>query len=114
MVGDEFEYSYSILCFAVFSTICSGFNTSANSILLAQANHKLLSAISFCIVAFNIPMSIYLGLEYGLIGIAMSGALTNLIFNIYVKKWRCFANTMIIKPKLFIFSCLPLYSLCIV
>ena len=84
-VGDEFEYSYSILCFAVFSTICSGFNTSANSILLAQANHKLLSAISFCIVAFNIPMSIYLGLQYGLIGIAMSGALTNLIFNIYVK-----------------------------
>lgn len=84
-VGDEFEYSYNILCFAVFSTICSGFNTSANSILLAQANHKLLSAISFCIVAFNIPMSIYLGLEYGLIGIAMSGALTNLIFNIYVK-----------------------------
>jgi len=84
-VGDEFAYSYNILCFAVFATICSGFNTSANSILLAQANHKLLSAISFCIVAFNVPMSIYLGLEYGLIGIAMSGALTNLIFNIYVK-----------------------------
>jgi len=84
-VGQEFEYSYDILCFAIFPAICAGFTTSANNILLAQANHKLLSAISFLIVAFNIPMSIYLGLEYGLIGIAMSGALTSLIFNIFVK-----------------------------
>jgi len=84
-VGNEFEYAIYILYFAVFSTLCTGFSSSANNILLAQANHKLLSLLSFFIVAFSIPVSIYLGLEFGLAGLAMGGALTSLIFNTYVK-----------------------------
>ncbi|MBA6265144.1 oligosaccharide flippase family protein [Colwellia sp. Bg11-12] len=84
-VGDEFEYATYILYFSVFSILCSSFTTSANSILMAQANHKLLSLISFFIVLFNIPMAIYLGLEFGLIGLAMAGSLSNLIFNVFVK-----------------------------
>jgi len=83
-VGKEFEYAIYILYFAVFATICSGFASSANNILLAQANHKLLSLISFFIVVFSIPVSIYLGLKFGLVGLAMGGALTNLIFNVFV------------------------------
>jgi O-antigen/teichoic acid export membrane protein len=84
-VGEEFEYAAFILYFSVFSVLCAGFTTSANSILLAQANHKLLSLISFFIIIFNIPMAVFLGLEFGLIGLAMAGALTNLIFNVFVK-----------------------------
>jgi len=84
-VGIEFEYAIYILYFSVFSTLCTGFSNSANNILLAQANHKLLSLISFFIVAFSIPVSIYLGFEFGLIGLAMGAAISNLIFNIFVK-----------------------------
>ena len=84
-VGEAFEYASYILYFSAFSAICSGFTNSANSILMAQANHKLLSLISFFIVLFNVPMAIFLGVEFGLIGLVMAGALTNLIFNIFVK-----------------------------
>jgi O-antigen/teichoic acid export membrane protein len=84
-VGETFAYASSILYFSVFSMLCLGFTSSANGILMAQANHKLLSLISFFMVIFNIPMAIFLGVEFGLIGLAMAGALTSLVFNVFVK-----------------------------
>ena len=84
-VGVEFEYAVYILYVTVFTSICAGFSTNANSILLAQANHKLLSVISFAFVSFSIPFSIYLGLKIGLVGIAIGGAAASLIFNVFIK-----------------------------
>jgi len=84
-VGVEFEYSAYILYFVVFSSICSGFSSSANNILLAQANHKLLSLLSLGILIVGMPTSIYLGLQFGLIGMSIGGAVTGLIFNVFIK-----------------------------
>lgn len=84
-VGKEFEYAVYILYFAVFTSICTGFSANANNILLAQANHKLLALLSFGIIALGIPLAIFLGLEIGLIGVAIAGSITSLIFNVFAK-----------------------------
>lgn len=84
-VGEAFEYSIYILHFAVFSVICGGFTSSANDILLAQANHKLLSVVSFFTVACRIPLAIFFALKFGLVGLVMAGAVTNVIFTVFVK-----------------------------
>jgi O-antigen/teichoic acid export membrane protein len=84
-VGDEFEYAIFILYVAVFTTTCSGFSSTANSILLAQANHKLLSAVSFGIVVFSLCLSIMLGIKFGLIGVSIGAAITSLFFNVFIK-----------------------------
>lgn len=84
-VGIEFEYAFYILYFIVLSSICSGFSASANSILLAQANHKLISLLSFGILIIGMPTSILLALQFGLIGMAMGGAVTSFIFNVFVR-----------------------------
>jgi len=86
-VGVEFEYAAYILYLTVFTSMCSGFSSSANSILLAQANHKLLSLLSLGILIIGMPTSIYLGLQFGLIGMSMGGAITGLIFNVFIKMW---------------------------
>jgi O-antigen/teichoic acid export membrane protein len=84
-VGVEFEYAFLILYFIVFSSICTGFSSTANSILLAQANHKLISLLSFGILIIGMPTSIYLGFQFGLIGMSMGAAVTSLIFNLLVR-----------------------------
>jgi len=84
-VGEEFEYAAYIMYFAIFSSLCLNFSTSSSSILLAQANHKLLSLISFFSVLTSLSLSIMLGLNYGLIGVAIGGAITSLIFNVFLK-----------------------------
>jgi O-antigen/teichoic acid export membrane protein len=84
-VGTEFEYAYYILYFIVFSSIFSGFSTTANRILLAQANHKLISLLSFGILIIGMPTSIYLALQFGLIGFSIGGAITSFIFNVFIR-----------------------------
>jgi len=113
-VGEEFEYAAYIIFFSVFSFLCSGFTTSANNILLAQANHKLLSLISFFIVVVNIPLAIFLGQTIGLVGLAMAGATTNFIFNVLVKMslFRHYNDYKVGKVYLrFIVSVLLVYSI---
>ena len=84
-VGIEFEYAFYLLYFIVFASICSGFSGTANSILLAQANHKLISLLSFGMLIIGMPTSIYLALQFGLIGLSMGAAVTSLIFNVFIR-----------------------------
>lgn len=84
-VGSEFEYSVFMLYAVIFSSLCSSLSNSTNSILLAQANHKLLSVVTITSVCINIPLSIFLGLKLGLIGVVLGAGITNTFFNIVVQ-----------------------------
>lgn len=84
-VGKEFEYAAYIMYFTIFSSIFISLTTCSNDILLAQANHKLLSVVSFCAIIFRLSLSVYLGLTFGLIGVAMGGAINSLIFHGYIR-----------------------------
>jgi O-antigen/teichoic acid export membrane protein len=84
-VGKEFEYAIYILFVMTFTYLVTNVTESATQILLAQANHKLLPINSFFIAALNIPLAIFLVQYFGLIGVALSGAILNLIFSTYFK-----------------------------
>ena len=84
-VGSDFEYSVFMLYTVIFPSLCISFSSSTISILLAQANHKLLSVVTLTSVCINIPLSILFGLKFGLIGVVLGSGITNSFFNIVVQ-----------------------------
>ena len=84
-VGIEFEYAAYILYFAVAASLFDGFSSNANNILLAQANHKLISILTICSVIIGLSLSISFGLQFGLIGVAIGGAINALLFQVFAK-----------------------------
>ena len=84
-VGSEFEYAVNLMYLGVISYLFATFSSSANTVLLAQANHKYISVITILSVIFNITISIILGLKFGLIGLAVGGLINSAIFNVFAK-----------------------------
>ena len=84
-VGSDFEYSVFMLYAVIFPSLCVSFSSCTSGILLAQANHKLMSVVTICSVCINIPLSIFLGLEFGLIGVVLGAGITNSFFNVVIQ-----------------------------
>jgi len=86
-VGDEFEFAANILYFLIFTFYCQTIYTSVNQVLLAQAQHKYISLVSLFGAITNISLSIFLGLEYGLIGVAIGTSIGSFIANVVLSLW---------------------------
>lgn len=74
-VGAKFAYAIDIVYFIVFSFLCSTVSGGVRNVLLAQANHKLLSVISLIGAIFNIVLSVIFANYWGLVGVAAGTAL---------------------------------------
>lgn len=74
-VGDKFAYAIYIVYFIVFSFLCRTVSGGVRNILLAQANHKLLSVINLIGAIFNVILSVVFAKYWGLIGVAAGTAL---------------------------------------
>ncbi len=86
-VGEEFESAANILYFLIFTFFCQAIYTSVNQVLLAQAQHKLISVVSLLGAIINISLSIVLGLKYGLVGIAIGTSIGSFIANVVLSLW---------------------------
>ena len=86
-VGEEFESAANILYFLIFTFFCQSIYTSVNQVLLAQAQHKYISLVSLFGAITNISLSLFLGLKYGLIGVAMGTSIGSFIANVVLSLW---------------------------
>lgn len=86
-VGEEFESAANILYFLIFTFFCQAIYTSVNQVLLAQAQHKLISVVSLLGAVINISLSIILGLKYGLVGVAIGTSIGSFIANVVLSLW---------------------------
>ena len=84
-VGNEFEYAVNLLYLYVVSALFATFSSSANTVLFAQANHKYISVITIASVVLGLTLAIVLGLNFGLIGMAVGGVVNSVIFNVFAK-----------------------------
>lgn len=113
-VGEEFADSIPIMNILIFTFLCKALSWSAKAVLLAQANHKLLSITNLIGAIINIVGSILLSHYIGLIGIAISTAIsffiTDVCFNfVLLKRYNNFNITPVIRA--FILSTLLTYLL---
>jgi O-antigen/teichoic acid export membrane protein len=89
-VGNEFFDSILMMNVLVFSFLCRALNWSINGVLIAQANHKLLSITNLFGAIINIVCSIILSKYIGLVGIAVGTSIgffiTDVLLNLVLLK----------------------------
>lgn len=71
-IGEEYAKVGSIGYILGFAYICRTISRPISSLLLAQANHKLLSVVNLFGASINIALSLWLGTLWGLEGIAIA------------------------------------------
>lgn len=69
------QYAY-LSIFLGFAYICKSIARPVGSLLLAQANHKLMSVVSFFGAMLNIALSISFAIKWGLLGVAVATAIS--------------------------------------
>lgn len=84
-VGEKFTTAIYITYFFILVALCRTFASSVVSILFAQANHKLVSVVNLIGALTNIGLSIILGLNFGLVGVAAGTALGFLLSDVFLK-----------------------------
>jgi O-antigen/teichoic acid export membrane protein len=84
-VGEKFTAAIYITYFFILVALCRTLSSSVVSILFAQANHKLVSVVNLIGALANIGLSIILGLNFGLVGVAAGTALGFLLSDVFLK-----------------------------
>jgi len=81
-IGSSYAGAASLAFILGFAFICRTISRPINSVLLAQANHKILSIVNLFGAILNIILSIFLGKVWGLEGIAIATALAFFISDV--------------------------------
>jgi O-antigen/teichoic acid export membrane protein len=101
-IGSEYAQYASLASILGFAYICKSISRPVSSLLLAQANHKLISVVSFFGALLNISLSITLAYKWGLFGIAVATAISFFISEVLLNLWLLsrYNNFSIIRPAL--------------
>ena len=101
-IGSEYAQYASLASILGFAYICKSISRPVSSLLLAQANHKLISVVSLFGALLNISLSITLAYKWGLFGIAIATAISFFISEVLLNLWllRRYNNFSIIRPAL--------------
>lgn len=81
-IGDEYSGAADLAFILGFAYICRTIARPINTMLLAQANHKILSIVNLTGAILNIILSIYLGKIWGLMGIAIATGISFFISDV--------------------------------
>lgn len=89
-VGNDFFDSIILMNILIFTFLCRSLSWSTRAVLLAQANHKLLTITNLTSAIINITSSIILAHNFGLIGIAIGSSIgffiNDVVLNLYLLK----------------------------
>ena len=89
-IGPEYTGAAELAPILGMAFICKTISRPVSSLLLAQSNHKLLSVVNLFGTVINIAISIVLGGMFGLLGIAISTAIsffiTDVLLHFYLLK----------------------------
>jgi O-antigen/teichoic acid export membrane protein len=101
-IGSEYAQYASLASILGFAYICKSISRPIGALLLAQANHKLMSAVSLFGAILNISLSITLAYKWGLFGVAVATAVSFFISEVLLNFWllRRYNNFSIIRPAL--------------
>lgn len=86
-LGDSFETTGDILTILCFVTLTSTVSRPIMSLLLAAAQHKMLSLVNLTGALFNLCLSIVLGKQFGLVGIAISTLISAFLSGVVLHLW---------------------------
>jgi len=81
-IGEEYIKAAPLATILGFAYICKSISRPINNLLLAQANHKLLSAINLTSAVLNITLSLWLVTILGLEGVAIATAISFFITDV--------------------------------
>jgi len=112
-IGPEYS-DVSILAFALgFAYSCKSISRPVSSLLLAQANHKLLSVVNLFGAMLNIILSIFLANHYGLQGVAVATAISFFFSDVilHLLLIRRYTSLPVLKPFVFFMLATTLYFL---
>jgi O-antigen/teichoic acid export membrane protein len=101
-IGGEYAQHASLASILGFAYICKSISRPIGAVLLAQANHKLMSVVSFFGALINISLSITFAHKWGLFGVAIATAVSFFISEVLLNLWllRRYNNFSIIRPAL--------------
>lgn len=75
-IGSEYSQYAELASILGFAYICKSISRPIGAVLLAQANHKLMSVVSLFGALVNISLSITLAYKWGLYGVAIATAVS--------------------------------------
>lgn len=81
-VGEKYSFSSTLTFILVFAFLAKTISRPITSLLLAKAQHKLMSVVNLMGAIFNISLSIILGIYYGLIGIVISTSISFILSDV--------------------------------
>jgi O-antigen/teichoic acid export membrane protein len=116
-IGPEYsDYAYLTIALG-FALISRSISRPVTSKLLAEAKHKLLSIISLIGVSLNVGLSILLGAEYGLYGVAIATAISffisEVVLYLILFKYYCKqAITPLLKKYVMVCSLYAFFVFC--
>tara|TARA_B110000211_G_scaffold164576_1_gene185774 strand:+ start:6973 stop:8532 length:1560 start_codon:yes stop_codon:yes gene_type:complete len=86
-IGGEYAQHANLASILGFAYICKSVSRPVGALLLAQANHKLMSVVSLIGAIVNISLSIILALQWGLFGIAVATAMSFFLSEVVLNLW---------------------------
>nr|ALK44304.1 O-antigen flippase Wzx [Colwellia sp. C1] len=101
-IGSEYAQYASLASILGFAYICKSISRPIGAVLLAQANHKLMSLVSLFGALLNISLSIIFAHQWGLFGVAIATAISFFISEVVLNLWllRRYNDFSIIRPGL--------------
>lgn len=101
-IGSEYAQYASLASILGFAYICKSISRPIGAVLLAQANHKLMSVVSLFGALLNISLSIIFAHQWGLFGVAIATAISFFISEVVLNLWllRRYNDFSIIRPGL--------------
>jgi O-antigen/teichoic acid export membrane protein len=101
-IGSEYAQYASLASILGFAYICKSISRPIGAVLLAQANHKLMSVVSLFGALLNISLSIIFAHQWGLFGVAIATAISFFISEVVLNLWLLsrYNDFSIIRPGL--------------
>jgi O-antigen/teichoic acid export membrane protein len=101
-IGSEYAQYAGLASILGFAYICKSISRPIGAVLLAQANHKLMSVISFIGALLNISLSIIFAYNWGLFGVAVATAVSFFISEVLLNLWllKGYNNFSVILPAI--------------
>ncbi|MDX2367603.1 MAG: oligosaccharide flippase family protein [Colwellia sp.] len=111
-IGAEYATAANLAYILGFAYICRTISRPINALLLAQANHKLLSVANLAGAVINVILSLWLGILWGLYGVAIATACAFFISDVvlYLLLLKRYTNMPILTPLLQFFLISGLYG----
>lgn len=99
-IGGEYAQHAGLASILGFAYICKSVSRPVGALLLAQANHKLMSVVSLIGAIVNISLSITLALQWGLLGVAIATAVSFFLSEVILNLWllKRYNNFAIMRP----------------